>query len=49
MARRVWRMEQEAIRFSLRELGIPVTTWDGRSSLDEPFAPYSRRAMVNRG
>jgi hypothetical protein len=42
-------MEQEAIRFSLRELGIPVTTWDGRASLDEPFAPYSRRAMVNRG
>jgi uncharacterized protein (DUF58 family) len=49
MARRVWRMEQGAIRFSLRELGIPVTTWDGRASLDEPFAPYSRRAMVNRG
>jgi uncharacterized protein (DUF58 family) len=49
LARRVWRMEQDAIRFSLRELGIPVTTWDGSSSLDEPFAPYSRRAMVNRG
>jgi uncharacterized protein (DUF58 family) len=48
MARRVWRMEQDAIRFSLRELGIPVTNWDGQSSLDEPFAPYSRRVMVNR-
>jgi hypothetical protein len=49
LARRVWRMEQDAIRFSLRELGIPVTRWDGQSSLDEPFAPYSRRVMVNRG
>ena len=49
LARRLWRMEQDAIRFSLRELGIPVTSWDGQSSLDEPFAPYSRRVMVNRG
>jgi uncharacterized protein (DUF58 family) len=49
LARRVWRMEQDAIRFSLRELGIPVVRWDGESSLDEPLAPYTRRAMVNRG
>jgi uncharacterized protein (DUF58 family) len=48
LARRVWRMEQDAIRFSLRELGIPVVFWDGTTSLDEPLAPYSRRAMVNR-
>ena len=48
LARRVWRMEQDAIRFSLRELGIPVVRWDGQSSLDEPLAPYTRRAMVNR-
>jgi uncharacterized protein (DUF58 family) len=48
MARRVWRMEQDAIRFSLRELGIPVASWDGISALDEPLAPYTRRVMVNR-
>lgn len=48
LARRVWRMEQEAIRFSLRELGIPVASWDGQSGLDEPLAPYTRRVMVNR-
>ena len=48
MARRIWRMEQDAIRFSLRELGIPVVSWDGRSSLDEPLAPYTRRVMVTR-
>jgi len=48
LARRIWRMEQDAIRFSLRELGIPVATWDGISSLDEPLAPYTRRVLVNR-
>ncbi len=46
LAGRVWRMEQEAIRFSLRELGIPVVHWDGRQLLDEPLAPYTRRVMV---
>ncbi len=48
LARRIWRMEQDAIRFSLRELGIPVVFWDGRSSLDEPLAPYTRRVLVNQ-
>jgi uncharacterized protein (DUF58 family) len=48
LAARIWQMEQEAVRFSLRELGIPVVHWDGRQSLDEPLAPYTRRAMVNR-
>src|ERR1700683_3561783 len=45
LARRVWRMEQDAIRFSLRELGIPLVRWDGLQSLDEPLAPYTRRVM----
>jgi uncharacterized protein (DUF58 family) len=48
LAKRIWRMEQQAIRFSLREIGIPVVHWDGKSSLDEPLAPFTRRAMVNR-
>jgi uncharacterized protein (DUF58 family) len=43
LATRIWRMEQEAIRFSLRELGIPVTHWDGRQSVDELLAPFTRR------
>jgi uncharacterized protein (DUF58 family) len=46
MARRIWRMEQQAIRFSLRELGIPVAHWDGQQPLDEPLAPFTRRVMV---
>jgi uncharacterized protein (DUF58 family) len=48
LARRIWRMEQDAIRFSLRELGIPLVRWDGVQSLDEPLAPYTRRVMVSR-
>jgi uncharacterized protein (DUF58 family) len=45
MASRIWRMEQEAIRFSLRELGVPVVHWDGEESLDLPLAGYSRRVL----
>jgi uncharacterized protein (DUF58 family) len=47
-ARRIWRMEQEAIRFSLRELGVPVVPWDGVTPLDLPLAPYTRRPLVTR-
>jgi uncharacterized protein (DUF58 family) len=48
LARRIWRMEQQAIRFSLRELGIPLVHWDGEQSLDEPLAPYTRKVMVSQ-
>ncbi|HEX8006422.1 MAG TPA: hypothetical protein VF482_08340, partial [Trebonia sp.] len=48
MARRIWRMEQQAIRFSLRELGVPVVHWDGVAPLDLPLAPYARRPLVVR-
>lgn len=47
-ARRIWRMEQDAIRFSLRELGVPVVPWDGVTTLDLPLAPYTRRPLVTR-
>ena len=48
MARRIWLMEQQAIRFSLRELGVPVVHWDGVTPLDLPLAPYTRRPLVVR-
>lgn len=49
LARRIWRMELQAVRFSLGELGIPVVHWDGQSSLDLPLAPYTRhRIAVHR-
>lgn len=44
----MWRLEQEAIRFSLTQIGVPVVHWDGVSSLDEPLAPYTRRVVVAR-
>ncbi|HEY3881385.1 MAG TPA: DUF58 domain-containing protein [Trebonia sp.] len=47
-AAKIWRMEQQAIRFSLRELGIPVLPWDGKTPLDIPLAPYARRPLVTR-
>jgi uncharacterized protein (DUF58 family) len=48
MARQIWKMEQEAIRFSLRELGIPIVPWDGVQSLDLPLAAYARRPLAAR-
>ena len=45
----IWRMEQDAIRFSLRELGVPVVPWDGVTALDLPLAPYTHaRPLVTR-
>jgi uncharacterized protein (DUF58 family) len=46
LAARMWRLEQEAIRFSLTQIGVPVVHWNGTSSLDEPLAPYTRRVLV---
>jgi uncharacterized protein (DUF58 family) len=48
MARQIWQMEQEAIRFSLRELGVPVVHWDGVESLDLPLAGHTRRPLAAR-
>ena len=42
-------MEQQAIRFALRELGVPVVHWDGAAPLDLPLAPYTRRALLSSG
>jgi uncharacterized protein (DUF58 family) len=47
-ARRIWSLEQGAIRFSLRELGVPIVAWDGIAPLDLPLAPYTRRPLVTR-
>ncbi len=48
LASRMWRLEQEAIRFSLTQIGVPIVHWDGTTGLDEPLAPYTRRVMVVR-
>ncbi len=46
LASRLWQLEQQAIRFSLTEIGVPVAHWDGVASLDVPLAPYTRRSIV---
>jgi len=43
---RMWHLEQQAIRYSLTQIGVPVVHWDGVSSLNEPLAPYTRRVLV---
>jgi uncharacterized protein (DUF58 family) len=45
---RMWHLEQQAVRYSLTQIGVPVVHWDGQSSLDEPLAPYTRRTLVAR-
>jgi uncharacterized protein (DUF58 family) len=45
---RLWQLEQQAIRFSLTEIGVPVVHWDGAGALDEPLAPFTRRPVVVR-
>ncbi len=45
---RIWRLEQQAIRFSLTQIGVPVVHWSGKGDLDEPLAPYTRRVLVVR-
>jgi uncharacterized protein (DUF58 family) len=43
---RMWHLEQQAVRFSLTQIGVPVVHWDGATSLDAPLAPYTRRVLV---
>jgi uncharacterized protein (DUF58 family) len=45
---RVWQLEQQAIRYSLTQIGVPVVRWDGKVGLDEPLAPFTRRVLVVR-
>jgi uncharacterized protein (DUF58 family) len=43
---RMWQLEQQAVRYSLTQIGVPVVHWDGATSLDTPLAPYTRRVLV---
>lgn len=46
VARRIWRMERQAVRFSLSELGVSVTSWSGQGALS---LPTEQRAYQKRG
>lgn len=37
LAQRIWRIERQALRFSLSELGISVTSWAGEADLTLPL------------
>ncbi|MEY9848103.1 DUF58 domain-containing protein [Streptacidiphilus sp. MAP5-3] len=47
LARRLWRLDRQALRFSLTEKGIPVTPWEG-GTLDLSFAPLMRTRIQGR-
>lgn len=47
-ALRLWRMDREALRFSLVERGIPVVAWDGSGELDLALAPLLRTGVRGR-
>lgn len=48
LAERIWRMERQAIRFSLGELGVTVVNWDGVGALALPVDQRARRAWGGR-
>lgn len=48
LALRLWRLDREALRFSLTERGMPVAAWDGEGSLDAALAPLLRRPVRGR-
>ncbi|MGO9659531.1 MAG: DUF58 domain-containing protein [Acidimicrobiales bacterium] len=48
LAERIWRMERQAIRFSLGELGVTVVNWDGVGALALPVDQRARRARGGR-
>ena len=48
LALRLWRLDREALRFSLTERGMPVVAWGGEGTLDLALAPLLRRPMHGR-
>jgi hypothetical protein len=47
LALRLWRLDREALRFSLTDKGIPVVAWEG-GTLDLTFAPLLRTRIQGR-
>ena len=47
-ALRLWRLDRQALRFSLVEQAMPVVTWDSTDSLDLAFAPLLRTGVRGR-
>ncbi len=43
LAERIWRLERQALMFSIRELGITVVVWDGQGELALPLQRRRRQ------
>jgi uncharacterized protein (DUF58 family) len=48
LALRLWRLDRQAVRFVLGELGVPVVTWDGVEPLDLALAPLRELPVAGR-
>jgi uncharacterized protein (DUF58 family) len=48
LALRLWRLDRQAVRFVLGELGVPVVQWDGVGPLDLALAPLRRLPVAGR-
>jgi len=48
LAERIWRLERQALMFSVRELGISVVRWDGKGVLTLPEQRRARQAAASR-
>jgi hypothetical protein len=48
LAGRLWRLERDNTIGTLREAGVPVTTWAGTGSLDEVLRDLTRMAAAPR-
>ncbi|HTT90275.1 MAG TPA: DUF58 domain-containing protein [Acidimicrobiales bacterium] len=48
LAQRIWRLEREALMFSIREIGITVVAWDGKGELALPVQRRSRQPVGAR-
>jgi uncharacterized protein (DUF58 family) len=45
---RLWRLDRQAVRFVLGELGVPVVNWNGDEPLDLALAPLVRVPLSGR-
>ncbi len=48
LALRLWRLDRQAVRFVLGELGVPVVSWDGIEPLDLALAPLQQAPLAGR-
>ena len=48
LALRLWRLDRQAVRFVLGELGVPVVSWDGLAPLDLALAPLRQAPLAGR-